>query len=57
MMRGLFVLLALCLPLAIVQAETLEGRPTIIDGDSIVVGGKSNIKNNKKRKKPATPLH
>ncbi len=40
MIRGLFVLLAICLPLAAVQAETLEGRPTIIDGDSIVVAGK-----------------
>lgn len=40
MIRGLFVLLAFCVPLATVQAETLEGRPTIIDGDSIVVGGK-----------------
>ncbi len=40
MIRGLGILLAVCLPWATVQAETLEGRPIIIDGDSIVVAGK-----------------
>ena len=34
------MLVVLCLTVTAARAETLEGRPTIIDGDSIVVDGK-----------------
>ena len=42
-MRGLWVIIALwCLaiPASSLHAETLEGKPVLIDGDSIVVDGK-----------------
>lgn len=41
-MRGMWVIMALCIatPVAGLRAETLEGKPVLIDGDSIVVAGK-----------------
>jgi endonuclease YncB( thermonuclease family) len=41
-MRGLWIVLALCLaaPVTGLRAETLEGKPILIDGDSIVVAGR-----------------
>ena len=41
-MRGMWVIVALCLaaPIAGLRAETLEGKPVLIDGDSLVVAGK-----------------
>ena len=41
-MRGLCKIAAICviLPFSALQAETLEGKPVLIDGDSIVVEGK-----------------
>ena len=41
-MRGMWVIAAalLLVPLAGSRAETLEGKPVFIDGDSIVVAGK-----------------
>jgi len=42
-MRGLWILigaLLLTMPIAALRAETLEGKPVLIDGDSIVVAGK-----------------
>lgn len=41
-MRGMWVIVAaLCIaPLAGLRADTLEGKPVLIDGDSIVIGGK-----------------
>ena len=39
-MKGIYLLVVLCLTITAVRAETLEGRPTVIDGDSIVVDGK-----------------
>lgn len=41
-MRGMWIVLALCLavPLTGLRAEELEGKPVLIDGDSIVVAGK-----------------
>ena len=42
-MRGMWVIAALCLAAASaggLRAETLEGKPVLIDGDSLVVAGK-----------------
>ena len=46
-MRGLWILAGLCLaalsfavPASTAQAETLEGKPILIDGDSLVVAGR-----------------
>ena len=41
-MRGLWFIAALCLAASAtaLRSETLEGKPVLIDGDSIVVSGK-----------------
>jgi len=42
-MRGMWVIAALCLaaaPIGGLRADTLEGTPVLIDGDSLVVAGK-----------------
>ncbi|MEM9682787.1 MAG: thermonuclease family protein [Pseudomonadota bacterium] len=41
-MRGFWKIAVICalIPFSAAQAETLEGKPVLIDGDSIVVDGK-----------------